>query len=103
LRSAALASVGVAHASAAATHAGAVDAIEWRERTIASALPSTAKVLVQAGLFDTRAVKALRAKQQVSGTLLEASNERLRALDRTRSLTAVAELTAVSIVWGGSG
>jgi hypothetical protein len=61
-----------------------------------------AKVLVQAGLFDRRAVRALRAKQRVSGALLEASDERFRSLDRTRALAAAAELTAILIGCSGS-
>jgi non-ribosomal peptide synthetase component E (peptide arylation enzyme) len=85
------------------SHAEAVDAMERRERTIASALPSMARVLVQAGLFDRRAVSALRVKQHVSGALLEASDERLRALDRTRALVVDAELTAVLIACSGPG
>jgi superfamily II DNA or RNA helicase len=103
LRDAALAAHAGTIAVVRTTHADALDAMERRERAIASALPSTAKVLVQAGLFDRRALGALRAKQRVSGALLEASDERLQSLDRTRALVAAAELTAVLIACGGSG
>jgi hypothetical protein len=103
LRDAALAAHAGTIAVVSTTHADALDAMERRERAIASALPSTAKVLVQAGLFDRRALGALRARQRVSGALLEASDERLRSLGRTRALAAVADLTAVLIARGGSG
>jgi superfamily II DNA or RNA helicase len=103
LRNAALMAHAGTRATVTTTHAGALNAMERRERTIASAVPSTARVLVQAGLFDRRALKALRAKQRVSGALLEASDERLRSLDRTRALAVAAELTAVLIACGGSG
>jgi hypothetical protein len=85
------------------SRAEAVEALERRERTIASALPSTARVLVQAGLFDRRAMSALEAKQHLSGVLLEASDDRLRALGRSKALVVTAELTAVLIVCSGPG
>jgi superfamily II DNA or RNA helicase len=103
LRDVALAAHAGSLAAAAATHARALDAMEQRERAIASALPSTARDLVQAGLFDRRALAALRAKQRVSGAFLEASEERLRSLTRTRELVTNADLTAVLIAGGGAG
>jgi superfamily II DNA or RNA helicase len=103
LRDAALAAHEQPRAAVTASHAEVLDAMERRAHSIASGLPSTAKVLVQAGLFDRRALGTLRAKQRVSGALLEASDERLRSLDRGRALVAAAELTAVLIACGGSG
>ena len=103
LREAALAAHADTRAGVATRHAEALDAMERRERTIASGLPSMARVMVQAGLFDRRAIRALRATQRVSGALLEASDERLRSLDRTRALVVAAELTAVLITCSGPG
>jgi hypothetical protein len=103
LRAAALAVHAPGRAVVAAIRAEAVEALERRERTIASALPSAAKVLVQAGLFDRRAMRSLRAKQRVSGVLLEATEDRLRALGRSGALVVAAELTAVLIVCSGPG
>jgi superfamily II DNA or RNA helicase len=102
LRAVVLAAHAAELAAAATTHARALEAMEQREHTIAAALPSAARELVQVGLFDRRALKTLWAQRRVSGALLEASEERLRSLARTRELVTAAELTAILIACGST-
>lgn len=64
---------------------------------MAVALPSTAAELVQDGLFDRRAVRARAASRRASATLLAASEHRLASLDRSKQLTAGADLVAILI------
>jgi hypothetical protein len=71
-----------------------------REHAMAGARPAAARELVQAGLFDGRALRALEARRLVSATLLDASEDRLRSLAESRSLATTTELTAVLIVSG---
>lgn len=73
----------------------AIDALERRERAIAVTLPSTAQQLVQAGLFDRRALLARAARTRAAG---EQHLEIRRALDGlagARDLSASLDLRAV--------
>lgn len=88
--------------AAATTHALALDRMEQREHTIAGALPSTARELVQAGLFDRRALNALGARRRRSGARLEASRDHLSELVRTREVITVAEPAAILIACGST-
>lgn len=94
-RAAALDAAAVEMRQAAATHHRCVDAGIRRERTIAAALPSTARGLVQGGLFDRRAVDAEAVRRQTADALLEESRTRLRELEQSRLLTATCELEAL--------
>jgi superfamily II DNA or RNA helicase len=86
--------------AAATIREAALDAMAQREHAMAGARPAAARELVQAGLFDGRALRALEARRLVSATLLDASEDRLRSLAESRSLATTTELTAVLIVSG---
>jgi superfamily II DNA or RNA helicase len=86
--------------AAATSRVAALDAMAQREHAMASARPSAARELVQAGLFDGRALRLLEARRLASATLLDASEDRLRSLAEARSLATTTELTAVLIVSG---
>jgi len=81
--------------SVAAAHARAAAEMRARERAIASRVPSVARQLVQAGLFDRRAVRSADARRHVHDDLLEEAAERVNALDPSASLTDAFEAVAV--------
>jgi superfamily II DNA or RNA helicase len=81
------------------SHGAAVAALEEREAAIARAVPSAARELVQAGLFDSRAVRAHQARRRAAGTLLEESEQRLRSLGSAERLALTIDVAAV--LWGG--
>jgi superfamily II DNA or RNA helicase len=87
-----LAEVAVAHTDRLAT-------LQRRERALLLPAPSTARALVQGGLFDARAVRALAARTRANAALLEASEERLESLATARALTTGIELVQVLLVW----
>jgi hypothetical protein len=84
--------------SATGLHAAAVARLTRREANISAALPSTAKELVQVGLFDGRALQALGTGRRATGTLLTSSQERTAATSRTSALAPTVELVAVLVV-----
>jgi hypothetical protein len=57
-----------------------------RERWIADAAPATAQALVQAGLFDRRAIRAAAARSAVSTKLEVDASRRLRTLDQEQAV-----------------
>ena len=71
-----------------------------RERAILQSLPSAARQLVQAGLFDQRAIRASGARQHVSDTRRADAEERLDALAAARRLERSVHLRAVLLVAG---
>jgi hypothetical protein len=81
--------------SATAQHRITAQAIALREAAIQRAQVGTARQLVQAGLFDTRAVRALEARRQATSLLAEemVSREQLRA--RTATLHQTITVLAI--------
>lgn len=80
-------SVGVAHRVVAA-------ALRSREAAIATACPSASRRLVQAGLFDRRALKAADAWRRAAGNLLADVQDRMEALDAAGTLSGFVEVAA---------
>lgn len=99
-RAAVMAGVSDGLKDAATAHLRAIDALERRERSLAVALPSAAGQLVQAGLFDTRALHADRVRREDAGARGDASRERLRNLEGARQLSTTCDLIAVLLVSG---
>ena len=87
-------------AAAAATHRHALLRMRDRELAMAEALPSAARELVQAGLFDSRAVRGLEARRRSYDALLEASRARLGTLASDTELVKSVELTGILIAAG---
>jgi hypothetical protein len=79
--------IGLAHRSVAAS-------LERRERDIASVIPEAATQLVQAGLFDRRAVKAADERRRQIGGRLADARERIDALGTSGQLTTSIDLRA---------
>jgi hypothetical protein len=69
-----------------------------RERAILHALPSSATRLVQAGLFDQRAVRMSTTRSHLSASLLEEAGRRIDALSRSSNLEKSVQLCAVLVV-----
>lgn len=82
-------------AVATRAHEHLTDQVASRERAGAAVAPSVARELVQAGLFDERAVRARAHRQQAAGALLEESEQRTWSLRRSRALTPAIDLVAV--------
>ena len=79
-------------AAATTLYRASVEPLTRRDSNISAAVPSTARELIQVGLFDGRALKALGARRRAAGTLLEKSQERLAATARNNALTIRVEL-----------
>jgi hypothetical protein len=69
-----------------------------RERAILHALPSAATRLVQAGLFDQRAVRMSTTRSHLSASLLEEAGRRIDALSRSSNLEKSVQLCAFLVV-----
>ncbi len=95
LRTAALAAAAAEMQAGAVVHQAAIEAGLRRERAIAAALPSPARRLVQAGLFERRLVQAEDVRQSVAAAVQEESRQRLRDLERTRVAVTTCDLNAV--------
>jgi hypothetical protein len=78
----------------ATAHRAAARARERRERAILSAVPTAARQIVQAGLFDRRALKDADRRGRAAGTLVAESEDRLSALEMSMPLTTSFELAA---------
>jgi hypothetical protein len=78
----------------------AAAAIAAREHAIVESLPSTATQLVQAGLFDQRAVRASSARSQVSAARRAEAARRVEALISSSDLQPSIEVRAVLVVPG---
>jgi hypothetical protein len=98
IRSAALERHKGSLAAATTLYRASVEQLARRDSSISAAVPSTARELIQVGLFDGRALKALGARRRAAGTLLENSQERLAATARNNALTTRVELIALLIV-----
>jgi cysteine synthase len=68
-----------------------------RERALAAGAPSAAQQLVQAGLFDQRAMRASAARSRAAAVLLEDAGQRRSSL-ASATLTASLDLRAILIV-----
>jgi hypothetical protein len=101
IASAALAAHAESLGSATASHAAAVGRLVRRDSSISAAVPSTARELVQAGLFDGRALQAVGARRRATGILLDSSRELAAATMRNSILASRIELVAVLIVCPG--
>ncbi len=99
----------LSHALAEATgqvtgqRAAAREAARLRMAQLARSQPSAARQMVQAGLFDRRAVLGAARRRATRDALLEDLGGRLGALDRTEHLAGRTELAAALIVRGGAG
>jgi superfamily II DNA or RNA helicase len=69
-----------------------------RERAILHALPSPAARLVQAGLFDQRAVRMSATRSHLSASLLEEATRRIDALAHSSDLEKSVQLCAFLVV-----
>jgi superfamily II DNA or RNA helicase len=98
VRSAALAMHQGSVAAATTLHTAAVARLTRRDASISAAVPSTARELVQVGLFDGRALKAHGARRHAIGALLNSSQERVAATTLNSTLATRIELVAVLIV-----
>ncbi|MEP6919007.1 MAG: C-terminal helicase domain-containing protein, partial [Acidobacteriota bacterium] len=76
----------------------AIRSLEERERAIARTGTSVAQQLVQAGLFDQRALRAHHARAHTASTLRDAAEERMQSLDAGATLTASLDLSAVLVM-----
>ncbi|MEO7272555.1 MAG: helicase-related protein [Vicinamibacterales bacterium] len=81
------------------THlAGEDQELAHREEALRRTQPSAAAQMVQAGLFDRRALAASARATAVWGALLEAVDTRLHARERARLLRREVEIVAVLVV-----
>jgi superfamily II DNA or RNA helicase len=94
LRSAATSGAALRLEEAARKYADCQDALDRRERAMAAALSSAAQQIVQAGLFDHRALRHAAERRRATAALLDESKRRSSALE-TRRLMPRVELVAV--------
>jgi hypothetical protein len=72
-----------------------IRAMAERERELASGLTSKARVLIQPGLFDQRAIRDADARSHVQASILEEIALRLRSLDPDASFDVEASLVGI--------
>ena len=77
-----------------------LEALRQREERLRQPLPSAARQLVQAGLFDRRAVRSATGRQAIHDASLLAAQARLDRLERSVHPEARAELAALLLVRG---
>lgn len=82
-------------ADVSARHETWVTSLERRERAMVQSRPSAARQLVQAGLFDRRAIRTHQAQRRSAGALLEESEARIASLNAAMNVSTSVELTAV--------
>jgi hypothetical protein len=75
------------------------DAMALRERAIVADLPSAARTLVQAGLFDRRAMDRARRRQAVANLLLTDAASRVAALQADTPLRTSIRIVALHAGW----
>jgi superfamily II DNA or RNA helicase len=75
----------------------AVSSLERREQGLAAATPSAARQLVQAGLFDQRAVRADAARRRAAVVQMDDVERQLGALKAARRLAFRLDLRAVLV------
>lgn len=77
------------------THARVQRALEERAVSLGAQVPSAARTLVQAGLFDRRAVLAGRARARAAGRLAEGFERNAGAAAEAVALLPTLELVAI--------
>jgi hypothetical protein len=100
VRAALLVSKAPSLADVAAAHRSALETRQARERALRGPASSAARDLVQAGLFDGRALREHAARQRAAATLIEASGERLDSLASAQTLTTAIDLSAILLAPG---
>jgi superfamily II DNA or RNA helicase len=75
----------------------AVSSLQERERGLVAAMPSTARQLVQAGLFDQRALRESGARRRAAGARADVVARQLEMLAAARRLAFQLELRAVLV------
>jgi hypothetical protein len=82
----------------AGAYRSVASALRRRERAIATVLPTAARHVVQAGLFDRRALRAADARARTAAALLADARERIDALTAAEELTASVDITARMLI-----
>ncbi len=82
-------------AAVAAQYQEVAAAAARREQEISGAMPSAARRLVQVGLFDSRAAKALAVRRRAASLELLSADERLKNLAPGATLTTTLRIIAV--------
>jgi hypothetical protein len=77
-----------------ARYRASIAALERREQAMCRARPSVSRQLVQAGLFDARAVRAQQVRRQSTEALLEESEARIASLEAALNVTVSVKLAA---------
>ncbi len=85
-------------ARAADAHRLVTAALRAREQAIAAVGASAARALVQAGLFDRRALLAAQAERRTSAALAAEAQDRIAALRAADALTVSLDLTAKLVI-----
>lgn len=75
----------------------AVSSLEQRERSLVAAMPSAARQLVQAGLFDQRALRANAARGRAAAVQMDDAERQLEALAAAKRLAFKLDLRAVLV------
>jgi superfamily II DNA or RNA helicase len=75
----------------------AVSSLEHRERSLVAAMPSAARQLVQAGLFDQRALRADAVRRRAAAAQMDDVGGRLSGLAAARRLALKLDLRAVLV------
>ncbi len=88
---------------ATAQHGAVVATLRRRERALSGSLPSAARQLVQAGLFDRRAVHEAEARQRSAALLAADTEDRTEAMLKSARLSPHVTLVAARLNLRGSG
>jgi hypothetical protein len=79
-------------------HEAAISRQRQRENELAQAPPSAAQQLVQAGLFDRRAVRAAADREQVAVALHEDTHRQVKSLSSAMGLTVSTDQRAILFI-----
>ena len=71
--------------------------LQHRERAMAAGLPSAARTLVQAGLFENRALKARMSERRVAALMLEDADERADRQTASLDVESIIRLVAARL------
>ena len=88
-------------ATAARQHALVVMRLQGRDHAMRQALPSAARSLVQAGLFDNRALRKRETEKKRATVLVEDSDARSEAIAAVLRVAQTISLVAVRVATGG--
>ena len=83
--------------AAARHHALVITRLQQRDSAMLKTLPSAARRLVQAGLFDRRAVKALERERRAAAQIVEDADERADVSASSLRLERIVRLAAVRV------